>query len=560
MNKWTRKPELSELSLDEKISQLLLLRQGHLTNVTDGDPRPKTKEQREELMRTNHFGGLWSYGRVKMENANVAEEGTRVSVSEQKELLDEAQANVKIPLLVGVDCENGAGYTFLDGTKVGTAAMIGAADDEELTFRLNAAVAREIRASGANWRWSPIVDTRGRFSPGITRSFSDDPDKIIRHAIAAMRGTQSQKVAATIKHFPGHDVYNFRDSHLTSTYLTYTLEDWKQGQGRIFQALADAGAWSMMTTHTAFPAVDDEMRNGTYVPATLSKKIIQGLLRDQMGFNGVLITDAIMMAALTNYCSHEELLIRAINAGNDMLLGVAPGDFDIVRQAVLDGRIPMERVDESCQRILDLKEKVGLFEETAEEIDIHAQAKITAEINDEIAKKSVTLLYDHNKLLPVSREKVKKVAIIATSHMQSFFEDLEVMRGEFESRGAETHIYAQPFEGGSRTLRRIEKEYDLLVYAGYIAMHQPLGMPSLYGDQAGLFFSAFRGGVEKTIGVSMGYPYLHFDMMTGARTFVNTYSHSPESQRAFVSAIYGEIPFEATSPFDVEPKLRLVYC
>lgn len=560
MNKWMRKPRLSELTLEEKVSQLLLLRQGHLTNVVDGDPRPKTKEQREALMQTNRFGGLWSYGRVKMENANVAEEGTRVSVTEQKELIDEAQANVKIPLLVGVDCENGAGYTFLDGTKVGTAAVIGAADDVDLTFRLNAAIAREIRASGANWRWSPIVDTRGRFSPGITRSFSDDPDKIIKHAIAAMRGTQSQKVAATIKHFPGHDVYNFRDSHLTSTYLTYTLEDWKQGQGRVFQALVDAGAWAIMSTHTAFPAVDDEMVNGMYVPSTLSKKIIQGLLREQMGYDGVLITDAIMMAALTNYCSHEELMIRAINAGHDMLLGVAPDDFDIILRAVQDGRIPMERVDESCQRILELKEKIGLFEESTEAVDMAEQAAITAQINDEIAKKSVTLLYDHNNLLPVSREKVKKVAIVAASHMKSFFEDLEVMKGEFEKRGAETCIYAQPFEGGSKTLRRIEKECDLLVYAGYVAMHQPLGMPSLYGDQAGLFFSAFRGGVEKTIGVSMGYPYLHFDMMTGARTFVNTYSHSPECQKAFVSAVYGEIPFEGVSPFDVEPKLRLIYC
>lgn len=560
MNKCMKKPELSELTLEEKISQLLLLRQGHLTNVVDGDPRPKTKEQREALMQTNHFGGLWSYGRVKMETANLAEEGTRVSVKEQKELIDEAQDNVKIPLLVGVDCENGAGYTFLDGTKVGTSAMIGAADDEELTFQLNAAVAREIRASGANWRWGPIVDTRGRFSPGLTRSFSDNPDKIIKHAIAAMRGTQSEKVAATIKHFPGHDIYNFRDSHLTSTHLTYTLEEWKKGQGSIFQALVDAGAWSIMTTHTAFPAVDDEMVNGNYVPATLSKKIIQGLLREQMGYNGVLITDAIMMSGLTNFCSHEEILIRAINAGHDMLLGVAPGDFDIVHKAVLDGRIPVERIDESCERILELKEKIGLFGAEAEEIDIAKQAQLTAQINEKLAKKSVTLLYDHNNLLPVSKEKTRKVAIIATSHMQSFFDDLEVMKAEFEKRGAATDIYAQPFEGGSRTIRRIEREYDLIIYAGYVAMHQPLGMPSLYGDQAGLFFAAFKNGVEKTIGLSMGYPYLHFDMMTGARTFVNTYSHSPECQKAFVSAIYGEAPFEGVSPFDVEPKLRLVYC
>ncbi|MBR4891491.1 MAG: hypothetical protein IKU15_09455 [Clostridia bacterium] len=555
-----KRPQLSELTLDEKISQLLLLRQGHLTNIVDGDPREKTKEQREELMRTNHFTGLWSYGRVKMETANLAEEGGKVSAAEQKALIDEANANVKIPLLVGVDCENGAGYSFGGGTKIGTLAMIGAANDEELTYKLNAAVAREIKASGANWRWSPIVDTRGRFDPGTLRAFSDNPEKIIKLATAAMRGTESEGVAATIKHFPGKDIYNFRDSHLATTDLTYTLEEWEQGQGRIFQALIDAGASTMMSTHIAFPAVDDEMRNGMYVPSTLSKKILQGLLRDKMGFDGVLVTDAIVMAGLTSYCSYEEILIRSINAGHDVILGVAPDDFYTVRQAVLDGRIPMERVDESCERVLKLKEKLGLFNEEQEEIDIVEQAKITSELNRKVAEKSITLLYDHNDLLPVSKEKVHSVAIVAASHSNVFFEDLCVMKEEFEQRGAKTDIYAQPFEGGAKTLRRIEKEYDLIIYAAYVAMHQPLGMPSLYGEQAGLFFSAFRNGTEKTIGVSMGYPYLHFDMMTGARTFINTYSPSPESQKAFVKAIYGEIPFEGVSPFDIEPKLRLIYC
>ena len=113
-------PNLCELTLEDKISQLLLLRQDHLVNAAPGNLTPKTREQRQALMGTNHFTGLWSYGRVKMETANVAEAGTRIGVAEQKELLDEAQACVKIPLLVGVDCENGAGYTFSDG-KIGRA-------------------------------------------------------------------------------------------------------------------------------------------------------------------------------------------------------------------------------------------------------------------------------------------------------------------------------------------------------------------------------------------------------------------------------------------------------
>ena len=146
-----------------------------------------------------------------------------------------------------------------------------------------------------------------------------------------------------------------------------------------------------------------------------------------MGFDGVVITDGIGMASLQTICPFEEVLVRAINAGNDILLGVAPFAADVVKQAVLDGRIPMERIDESAERVLKLKEKLGLFDDKEEEFDIYAQSEITRKIDREIAEKSVTLVRERCKLIPVNKEDIKKVTIICSSHYSVTIKELEAM-------------------------------------------------------------------------------------------------------------------------------------
>ena len=168
------------------------------------------------------------------------------------------------------------------------------------------------------------------------------------------------------------------------------------------------------------------------------------------------------------------------------------------------------------------------------------------------------------QLLPVSKDKIRKVSIIVCSHLQSVAQDLSVMKNAFEERGAETTIYTLPldptYQSDRLILKKIEDECDLLIYASYVEMHRPLGMPSLSEHQAAIFTKAFGNAQEKTIGVSLGYPYLHYDMMAGAPAFVNLYSPAPAGMVAFVKAVYGEIPFEGKSPVDIEPKIRQIRC
>ena len=557
-----KRPTLDELTLTEKIGQILMPNQYTVLQKCEvSETTPRTQEEIDAFMSKYQYGSLWGTGNMMLKNANMAEIniGFKTPAAEYREWLGKLQKNVRIPMLIGVDCENGTGRMVSDGANTSSPLSIGAANDEELAFELAAAVAREIKALGANWRWTPILDFYNRFS-GVSsgRIYSDDPEKLIRLARATIKGTKSEKVASTAKHFPGADPYEFRDPHIVGTNINISFDEWWNTQAKTFQAMIDAGVDTIMIGHVAFPAADDTMRNGRYVPATLSEKILKGLLREKMGFSGVIITDAVTMGALTAFCDYEEMLIGLINAGNDILLGVNPYDYEIVEKAVLDGRIPMERINESAERVLELKEKIGLFDENKVDYDINKEAKATLAIDKKIAEKAITLVYDKINLLPLDKNNIKNVTIICTSHFAETISELEVMKSEFEARGASVNIMGNIHD--KEVIKKLAEDNDLIVYAAYIAPHRPMGMPSLYGDVMETYYNAFTFGKEKSIGVSMGYPYLCHDAMAGAETFLNIYSTNPEAQKAFVKALYGEIKPTTESPVDLEMKLRYVYC
>ena len=190
--------------------------------------------------------------------------------------------------------------------------------------------------------------------------------------------------------------------------------------------------------------------------------------------------------------------------------------------------------------------------------DLPANIKtITADINKQIADKAVTLLYDKNKMLPLSKDKIKKVTIVCSSHADNTAKQLEIMKGAFEERGAQVEIVGDipdPY-----TVKKLADENDLIIYAAYVAAHNPMGMPSLYGEKIKTYIQAFTFGKEKSIGISLGYPYVHIDFMVGANTFFNLYSPDAETQIAFVKTLYGELPVQTSSPVDIQPKVRAIF-
>jgi len=568
-----KKPLLSEMTLREKIGQMLAPHQwdmfGKVETAFDFKPadmdQVRANYEREQIgtFRGEQVGVYYTDPRhFKADDSGTTDEGllgygrVKIPIAPYKEYVEELGSYMKIPPLVAGDFATGVNNVFEGMTRIVNATAIGAADSEELTFALGAAIAREMRCGGHNWRWAPVLDIANRNNTCCMRTFSiDDIDRTIRLSNAYIKGMQSEGVAATAKHFPSEGRIEARDAHFTPTVNTDSMEQWWSEQGKVYQEVFDAGVYSVMVGHTAFPAMDDTMINGQYIPSTISKKVITDLLKGQMGFKGVVITDGIAMGALFNLMPYEQLIIELVNAGNDVILGSKMSSGDLIEQAVLDGRIPMERIDDGCQRVLDLKEKLGMFEEGYYDLPYTAEDVIseTKRISDEIALRSITLVRDRLQILPVDKSKVKKVSIIASTHADAFMHQLEALKASFEKRGME--VYIQRRLKSIPELKTISDNSDLIIYAAYVAPHQPLGAMRLFNEEARTFFYAFNHGKEKSIGVSFGYPYVHYDTMEAAPAFVNAYSPSPEAMEAFVQAIFGEIEMLGNSPVLLTPRV-----
>lgn len=569
-----KKPVLSEMTLREKIGQMLAPHQwdvyGKVETNYDGitcnmdEVRARYEKEQFGTLRGEQVGVYYVDPRHSMEFENEGEfvEGDlfaygkiRVPAAPYKEYLAELSSYMKIPPVVGCDCAIGGANVFEDMSRIVNANAIGAADSEELTFALGASVARELRCGGFNWRWCPVVDIGNRNASACMRTFSiDDVERTVRLSKAYMLGMQSEGVAATVKHFPSEGRIESRDAHFTTTTNTDTLETWWSEQGRVYQELFDAGVYAVMVGHQSFPAQDNTIVGGQYIPATISKKIVTDLLKDEMGFKGVVITDGIGMAGLFSLLPYEELIVALVNAGNDVILGSKMSSGDLIEQAVLDGRIPESRIDDACQRVLDMKEKLGMFEDgyghlsyTLEEVRPE-----TERINREIARRSMTLVRDRHNLLPLSNEKIKKVSIIISTHADRFVQNLQVLKEALEARGIE--VYMQRRLKSSAELKAISDNSDLIIYAAYVSMHEPAGAIRLFAEECRTYYHAFNHGKDKSIGVSFGYPYVHYDTMENADTFINAYNTSPEAMQSFVEAIFGEIEIVGNSPVLLEPR------
>ena len=537
------------MTLREKIGQTCLVRQSDLLMYSETSySKLRPIEEAIEIMEKSQFGGIWIHGNEDVNQMNPeAYKAISFTAKSHIEWLKRLEAVSKTPYI----CANDPAKSVSDISSISTGLIVGATDSEELCFDLGRQLALEDSSFGSNWIWSPMVDLVNRFSSGIVRPFSNQKKTLIRCARAYMKGIQSASVASTAKHFPGSDPTETRDAHIVSTYIRTPYRRWKKEQGAVFQALIDAGVDAVMAACRAFPAVDGEKVMGNYRPAALSHKIVTGLLKKKMGFDGVVITDDVTMAGYTAFFTGADLYAAFLNAGCDMLLGVSVDAVDLLEKAVLDGKLSEERINDACRRILNLKEKLGLFRDdyVRGAIDLEKIKPETEKVIRKVAESGITLVRNDNDLLPISKDTIKNVRIICYTHNEEIMNDLEVMKKEFEKRGAS--VVLQRRLKSWEELKEISDSSDLIVYVGYIYFHSPKGAPSFYGDEQGSFRYAFTSGKEKSIGISLGYPYIHYNFMDYCPIFVNGYNPTPDTQKAFVSAIYGEIPFQGKSPVDL---------
>lgn len=545
-------PKLEEMTLREKIGQTLIFNHSNLGKL----------ENPKEYFRNNTIGSDWvcvqskqNYKVIETELGNPNLEGRRDDM--YINFINYANKYLSVPSMPAIDAAQGIPKEKFEGhAGLPTAAGLGATRDPELAYRYAKCLGDDLYATGFRWIWSPVADNSGHYSD--LRHLSSDTEMNCAMLKAFIKGMQEAGVATGAKHFPGADPYEYRDSHFCTASYAQSFEHWEKTQGREFMACIEAGVDSIMVGHKTFKAVDDTRVNGALLPCTLSYKVVTELIKGKLGFEGVVITDAITMKALTAIYPYEKLYVECLRAGIDMILGPLDLDYiDIVERAVLSGDLPEERIDDACRRVLKMKEKYGIFTEgeiphpTPErrkeiEDNIHA-------LSEEIVAKGLTLTANRTNMVPISRDKIKKVKIIYIGYSKTVDDELRnYMVSEFEKHGATADYQTGLAWADLPGLN----DYDLVVYATYIGFHAPAGGPYFFGEECQQIRMTMLEAVDKSVGVSFGSTDIFFNYFTAAPTFVNCYSYTKEAIEGFVKGLYGDITFTDYSPYPLNPITR----
>ena len=539
------RPKLSEMTLREKIGQTGMPGPGEVRSGV------KTHGGYAQYFTAYPFCGLYLDETIRDANGETFPTPKAVATA-----FADASNALKVPLFVSCDFELGAKQMFAEFHRISSNMSVGAARSGELAYQRGYWWAKEMKAMGVNWPFGPVGDLLGSFfcSTGV-RCLTDSTEIALDVYGQMVKGIQDAGVAATAKHFPSGE-QDYRDPHFCDTEINATLEEWNIRMKPVWKSAIDAGVLSFMVGHQIFPAVDDSYaRANAPRPCTASKKVLD-LLREDLQFDGVVITDAVSMKALSAAFDHEDIYIECFNAGNDIVLFVHDDYIDIMEQAVRDGRVSEERIDRSVERILDLKEKLGLFDGViapAESLT-GAEQQCFEEVNYGIARKALTLVRNQSGALPFCAAKIKNVTILCISQDPAFLDDVKFLKKAFEDRG----IRVQTLERlkSKEELKTLTQTEDLIIYACFIPNKFPQGM-LFYSTAENLLtlFNALSYGAEKTVVASFSTPSIYHNYFQNADMFINTYSSDDGTMKAFVDGILGDFVFTGKSPVALKPEV-----
>lgn len=473
------------------------------------------------------------------------------------ETLQAIQTKSIIPVTVAVDMEQGVNLDDY-GTIILEEMGIGATNDEQAAYELGRIVAKEARALGAHWTYAPVVDINLNFNNPVTniRSFGDDANKVAGMLRAAVKGRQADcLLAATAKHFPGDGVDD-RDQHLCTSVNSLPMEQWRELFGKVWKAaIDDAGVMSIMSGHISLPAYQGyELNPEDALPATLCSKLQIDLLRNELGFKGVLVSDAAPMIGITSRVASEDIVVENIVNGSDVFLFANPlKDFERLMNAVKSGRLTEERVYESARRVLEMKARLNIHKNPFGE-------KITTEVfhnhrkkTQKAADSSITLIKNNGKV-PVSLKKGAKVLTVTLTYEghNRKPQDLDVIDEELKERGFEVEHLVNP---GHNPLIKKAKDYDMIFFNMYVIMHMKAGTIRATDKAILSLWRAFYSDNANVIFSSFGNPYVLYEQ-PHLPNMVLTYGASDASQRAAVKVWLGEIEAKGILPVR-EPKVKI---
>ncbi|WP_425269298.1 glycoside hydrolase family 3 N-terminal domain-containing protein [Halobacillus trueperi] len=521
---------LANMTMEEKVGQMLMpdFRKWEGENVTEMLP------EIEEMVQKYHLGGVILF----RENVVTTEQTAKL-------VSDYQAASEKYGLLMTIDQEGGIVTRLQSGTDMPGNMALGATRSEEIAEDVGSVIGAELESLGINMNFAPVMDVNNNpDNPVIgVRSFGENPELVGKMGVAYTKGLQQHGVAATAKHFPGHGD-TATDSHLGLPEVPYDLERLKEVELYPFQQAMDAGIDAIMTAHITFPKIDDtkviSQKDGTEIalPATLSKKVLTGLMRDEMNYEGVVVTDALNMKAIADHFGPVDAVIRAINAGTDIALmpvgleEVAAG----VYEAVESGEIPMATIEDSVERILTLKLNRGIIKEEtpqpieekiAEAEEVVGSGKHKA-VEKEAAERSITLV-KNDGVLPLDASGDEQVVVIGNT----FIADLADAVSAHHSNP--TLISTSKSELTAEQKQTVA-EADKVIFGTYT---YNVSTRSANHSQMQLMQEVMGSTDAEVIGVGIRNPY---DVMAypGVDAYIAQYGFRDASFEATAATIFGE--------------------
>lgn len=551
---WVEKT-IAGMSLEEKLQQLFI----EMTKSTDAD-------YLKNAVKIQKFGG------VRYNNAPAP------VVLEQNRVLQE---NSEIPLLIACNTEAGGNGACIGGTEIGQQVKIGATGDKRYAYELGRVSGIESHAVGCNCCFAPITDINMNWRNPIisVRSFGSSAELVLEMSREYMRGFNESGGVCIMKHFPGDGV-DERDQHLSSSVNSLTFEEWDSTFGKVYRGMIEAGVHGVMAGHIMFP--DYQLRHGgKLLPATLSKELITGLLRGELGFNGLVVTDASHMVGLTGTMKRSEILPSAIAAGCDMFLFTNDyeEDMEYMRNGYERGIITDERLSDALHRILGLKACLRLHEKRKSEIVPAADGLVRVggaefkAIAAEVSDRAITLVKNLDDVLPLDPIKHRRLLIVPQQSENPFAAFLpkrktafETLKELLEAEGFEVVIYESLMEqakklppqeaakkifnvyGNKTPVKSITDRYDAILQVAHVIDH---------GTVQRISWSLSKGTPDipwyvhelPTVFISLFCPF-HLADVPQSRTYINCYDKNENTLSALVEKLVGRSQFKGKSSVD----------
>ncbi|MCA0446481.1 MAG: serine hydrolase [Bacteroidetes bacterium] len=529
---WWSDSVFKTLSIRQKVGQLIFPR----TNAHYFAEDSKSYIRIKKLIKSDEIGGVVVF------QGDVMEEAT---------LLNEWQAESKIPLWVMQDTENGLAMRTRNATLFPHIMSLGAINDTSLTRRYAKVIALENRAVGVHHALAPVIDVNNNPSNPVIniRSFGADAELVGRHGLAYVIGTGQGGQIATLKHFPGHGDTG-TDSHVDLPVIPF-------GQGRLdsvelkpYQMILSAANPSVMVGHLALPGI-----TGNFEPATLNGSMLQKLLFGQLGFNGLVVSDAMDMGAIVKNYGNVNAVIKSIESGvHCIILPVGEEQvIDGVVQAVVSGQLSQSRVDSACLRILRLKESFQLNQNRFTNVRNVRRVVASGEhlaLAEEVANRSLTLLKNNKKLVPFSAKTSRRLLMVILSENQ------DPSTGDIlikSLRQTSKKVEAILLDKGANTLDYDIATKRLAAYTDVLLVSHMNTLSSkgktAFGPEISAWLEKNKSELAKknTVSIVLGNPYV-VNALDFSDAVICTYSVSDNSQRAVSAALNGEIQFEGKLP------------